>query len=248
MSMMGRRSYNVRDLHGSNARHRQKTFRPESSAPGRRRRRIRRRGSCSIPCCSGRAASRSMKKGAPVSKFRSTIPSPVFASWRWRQRDRPLRHGIHVDPVDAGSDHSLRHCSRGAPGRQSSARPSRCATQRRRRCDVRVAAKCQRDFGIAAPQTISLGSGESRDISWNLTAPAGIDSLKYQIEATAGEGIGDRTVRDSESRAAVPSETYQATLTQLSGDYRSRCGTSQRRPAGIGRHRRVSDSRLLSRA
>jgi uncharacterized protein YfaS (alpha-2-macroglobulin family) len=70
------------------------------------------------------------------------------------------------------------------------------------------------------PQTIEIGSGESKDIFWDLTAPAGVDSLKYQIEATTAEGISDRLSVTQKVVPAVPVRTFQATLTQLSGDYR----------------------------
>jgi hypothetical protein len=86
--------------------------------------------------------------------------------------------------------------------------------------DVRVAASVSGVAESLSPQTFALGSGESRDIDWDLTAPMGKDSLKYQIEATAGEGIGDRLSVVQKVVPAVPVRTYQATLTQLSGDYR----------------------------
>ena len=85
--------------------------------------------------------------------------------------------------------------------------------------DVRVAASVSGVAESLSPQTFALGSGESRDIGWDLTAPMGKDSLKYQIEATAGAGIDDRLSVVQKVVPAVPVRTYQATLTQVSGDY-----------------------------
>jgi uncharacterized protein YfaS (alpha-2-macroglobulin family) len=77
--------------------------------------------------------------------------------------------------------------------------------------------------GIAeslSPQTFPLGSGESRDIAWDLVVPLGTNTLKYQIEATAGADIGDRLSVVQKVVPAVPVRTFQATITQLSGEYR----------------------------
>jgi hypothetical protein len=70
------------------------------------------------------------------------------------------------------------------------------------------------------PQTIPLGSGESKNIFWDLTAPAGVDSLRYQVEASAEGGVSDRLSVTQRIAPAVPVRTFQATLTQVSGDYR----------------------------
>jgi hypothetical protein len=86
--------------------------------------------------------------------------------------------------------------------------------------DVLVAASVSGADDSLQPQTLSLGSGESRDIAWELTAPPGKDSLKYLIEAQSGQGAVDRLSVTQKVAPAVPVRTYQATLTQLSGDYR----------------------------
>ncbi len=86
--------------------------------------------------------------------------------------------------------------------------------------NVRVAARVSGIAEPLSPQTLALESGESKDIAWDLTAPMGTDTLKYQIEATAGAGIEDRLSVVQRILPAVPVRTYQATLTQLEGDYR----------------------------
>jgi alpha-2-macroglobulin len=70
------------------------------------------------------------------------------------------------------------------------------------------------------PQTIPLGPGESKDVFWDLTAPAGLDALKYLIEASAEEGVSDRLSVNQKIVPAVPVRALQATLTQVTGDYR----------------------------
>jgi alpha-2-macroglobulin len=85
---------------------------------------------------------------------------------------------------------------------------------------IRIAANVNGLSEPLQPQSLSLGSGENKEISWNLTAPLGTDSLKYAIEATAGEGIGDRLSVTQRVVPPVPARTYQATLLQLSEDYR----------------------------
>jgi alpha-2-macroglobulin len=85
---------------------------------------------------------------------------------------------------------------------------------------VQVAAKISGIQESLKPQTISLASGESKNIFWDLTAPAGADSLRYQVDASTGDGIGDRLSVTQRILPAVPVRAFQATLTQLSGDYR----------------------------
>ncbi len=89
-----------------------------------------------------------------------------------------------------------------------------------RALDVRVAAAVRGVEESLPPQTFPLASGESRDFGWDLTAPAGRDNLQYRIEATAGDGTADRLAVVQMIVPAVPVRTVQATLTQLSGDYR----------------------------
>ncbi len=67
------------------------------------------------------------------------------------------------------------------------------------------------------PQNIPLGSGESKEISWNITAPAGTDALKYTVEASAGEGMGDRLSVTQRVIPPVAARTFQATLLQWTG-------------------------------
>jgi alpha-2-macroglobulin len=87
--------------------------------------------------------------------------------------------------------------------------------------EVRIAASVSGLVPEALPpQQISLGSGESKEISWNVTAPVAKDSLKYVIDATSGEGTSDRLSVTQRVVPPVQARTFQATLLQLSGDSR----------------------------
>ncbi len=71
-----------------------------------------------------------------------------------------------------------------------------------------------------APIDLPLNGGESKEIGWNITVPAGVDSLRYTLEANAGEGIGDRMNVTQKVVPLVPVRTYQATLTRVDKEVR----------------------------
>jgi alpha-2-macroglobulin len=89
-----------------------------------------------------------------------------------------------------------------------------------RAMQVRVTATVSGVPESPAPQNMSLGSGESKEIGWDLTAPSGVDSLQYTVQANAGEEIGDRLAVSQKVEPLVPARTFQATLLQLTGDQR----------------------------
>jgi alpha-2-macroglobulin len=84
---------------------------------------------------------------------------------------------------------------------------------------VRVSARIQPAAGSPEPQEFSLGSGESKEIGWNLTAPTGTESLKYEIEASVDGSASDRLITTQKVIPAVPVRTLQATLAQLEKNY-----------------------------
>jgi alpha-2-macroglobulin len=84
---------------------------------------------------------------------------------------------------------------------------------------VTVSARIQPAAGSPQPQEISLGSGESREIRWNLTAPIGTETLKYEIEASADGSASDRLTVTQKVIPAVPVRTLQSTLTQIEKSY-----------------------------
>ena len=70
------------------------------------------------------------------------------------------------------------------------------------------------------PQAMDIGSGESKELFWDITAPAGVETLRYQIDAVADGGVNDRLSVTQKVVSPVPVRAFQATLTQLTGDYR----------------------------
>ncbi len=69
-------------------------------------------------------------------------------------------------------------------------------------------------------QQISLGSGESKEISWKLAAPIGAELLKYEIEAASDGDASDSLSVTQRVIPAVPVRVIQATLTQVDKNYR----------------------------
>lgn len=68
-----------------------------------------------------------------------------------------------------------------------------------------------------APQTIELPPAASREIAWELTAPAHGESLHWQVTATSGESdeVLDRLEATQGVIAALPVRTVQASVMQL---------------------------------
>jgi alpha-2-macroglobulin len=110
---------------------------------------------------------------------------------------------------------------------------------------VRLSARVEPAAGSVQPQDLALGSGESKEISWNVTAPAGTDSLKFDVEAAAEGGAGDHISVSQKVLPALPVRTIQATLTQVDKNYRM----DVERPAdsipGMGGIRVAFQPRLL---
>ena len=71
--------------------------------------------------------------------------------------------------------------------------------------------------GLATPlgrQTVALAAGEAHTVAWEVTAPVGARTLRYEIEAGEAGGRMDRVVVAQQVVAAVSVRTFQATLFQ----------------------------------
>jgi len=79
----------------------------------------------------------------------------------------------------------------------------------------------------AVPQRLDLAAGAARDVTWNVVAPTGVDSIAWDIAAGAGNAR-DRAKVLQKVIAAVPVRTFQATLAQIDG----RLAIAVERPAG----------------
>jgi uncharacterized protein YfaS (alpha-2-macroglobulin family) len=86
--------------------------------------------------------------------------------------------------------------------------------------DLRVAAHIDPATEPLAPIALSLGAGESRLIGWDITVPVSVDSLRYEVEARGGEGIGDHLKVTQKVVPAVPVRTMQATLARVEKELR----------------------------
>jgi uncharacterized protein YfaS (alpha-2-macroglobulin family) len=90
-----------------------------------------------------------------------------------------------------------------------------------RSMDVDISAKAE---GISAPlvsQTASLAPGEAKEVGWDVTASIGVETLKWEVEIKEkGTDEADRIKVAQKVVTVVPVSTFQATLTQLEGEYR----------------------------
>lgn len=79
------------------------------------------------------------------------------------------------------------------------------------------------------PQRTDLAPGQSRDLVWQVTAPVGVDQLKWEVDARALAGAASDKIQLAQSVIpAYPVRTYQATIAQLTAPL----ATPAERPAG----------------
>jgi hypothetical protein len=64
------------------------------------------------------------------------------------------------------------------------------------------------------PHHVSLTPQASQLVGWEITAPAGVQTLRYEVEATEQGGMTDRLRVVQQVLPAVPVRTFQATLSQ----------------------------------
>jgi len=85
---------------------------------------------------------------------------------------------------------------------------------------LQVSARVEEMAEPLAPISISLSGGESKQVGWEVTVPTGVSSLRYDLEASAGQGPGDHLKATQKVVPAVPVRTYQATLTRIDRELR----------------------------
>lgn len=67
-----------------------------------------------------------------------------------------------------------------------------------------------------ASQILELAPGAAQEVAWNITAPLGIDTMRWEVNARTQEGdAGDSLKISQKIVPAVPVRTFQATLLQL---------------------------------
>jgi hypothetical protein len=82
---------------------------------------------------------------------------------------------------------------------------------------VEVSANVRELGSPLPPKTVDLAPGEAKELGWNITVPAGVGSLTYELAAREGQSAGDRLRVVAKVVPSVPVRTFQATLEQLSG-------------------------------
>ena len=79
--------------------------------------------------------------------------------------------------------------------------------------DVEVSARLKELKEPLTPARISLTGGESKNVAWNLAAPAGVGRLRYELDAKSSDGSHDRLAVEQKVLPVVPVRVFQATLT-----------------------------------
>ncbi|HXH15717.1 MAG TPA: MG2 domain-containing protein [Sphingomonas sp.] len=66
------------------------------------------------------------------------------------------------------------------------------------------------------PLTVTIASGGAAPVAWNLTAPAGVDTLRWRVSAKSGDGrAADQLTVTQDVIPAVPTEIWAATLAHV---------------------------------
>lgn len=84
---------------------------------------------------------------------------------------------------------------------------------------VKLSLKVEPAASSPAPQEITLESGESREIHFDLTAPKNAESLKYTLDAVVDGVTADKLAVTQKVIPALPVRIIQATLTQIEENF-----------------------------
>ena len=71
-----------------------------------------------------------------------------------------------------------------------------------------------------AEQTLALAPSQSQVIGWDITAPTGVQALRYEVEAGESGGATDRIRVVQQVQPVVPIRTFQATISQWQREIR----------------------------
>jgi len=86
--------------------------------------------------------------------------------------------------------------------------------------NVRVGGRVEGLAEPLVPQALRLVAGEAKSVGWDVTAPIGARSLRYELEAGETGGPSDRIRVTQQVVPAVPVRTFQATLFRWEGPAR----------------------------
>ena len=86
--------------------------------------------------------------------------------------------------------------------------------------EVEISARIEEISETFKTLEVLLAPGESREVGWDIAVPSNVDSLQYELEADAGNGIRDRMRVTQKVVPVVPVHPYQSTLIQLDDSLR----------------------------
>jgi uncharacterized protein YfaS (alpha-2-macroglobulin family) len=83
-----------------------------------------------------------------------------------------------------------------------------------RSMDVQVNVRVHGLPNQLAPQAFTLSPSEAKVIGWDITAPSGVQALRYEVDAGEAGGAIDRMNAVQQVLPVVPIRTFQATISQ----------------------------------
>lgn len=86
--------------------------------------------------------------------------------------------------------------------------------------EVDVSAKVDPASESLKPAEVSLAPGEAKEIGWDATAPVGVETLRWELEARVkGSMEGDRIKVTQRIVPVTPVSTFQGTIAQIERDF-----------------------------
>jgi hypothetical protein len=79
---------------------------------------------------------------------------------------------------------------------------------------VEVRGRIEEKPDALGTQLVDLSAREAKVLAWTVEVPAGVERLRYEIEASEAAGGSDRLRVEQRVRPAVPVRTFQATITR----------------------------------
>ncbi|HYD99341.1 MAG TPA: alpha-2-macroglobulin family protein, partial [Alphaproteobacteria bacterium] len=83
--------------------------------------------------------------------------------------------------------------------------------------DVTAAAEVAGGPAPGGPQRVTVPAGGAVPVTWRLTAPDHVESLRWSVAARSADGRADRVQVDQQVVPAVPVETWAATFMRVGG-------------------------------
>jgi uncharacterized protein YfaS (alpha-2-macroglobulin family) len=81
--------------------------------------------------------------------------------------------------------------------------------------DVTVSAELEPGPAPGGPQRVTVPAGGAVPVTWRLTAPDHVDSLRWTVSARSADGRTDRVQVEQQVAPAVPVETWAATFLRI---------------------------------